>query len=72
MLIEKNSDSFMVFMCTEGSFELFLNDEKYVYQTGDTILLPAILTSFILSEFIRKPLFDYGAEFINDFQEPPS
>jgi mannose-6-phosphate isomerase len=48
LLIEKNSDSFMVFMCTEGSFELFLNDEKYAYQTGDTILLPAILTSFKL------------------------
>lgn len=48
LIIEKNNDSFMVFMCTEGSFELFLNDEKYAYQTGDTILIPAILTSFIL------------------------
>lgn len=48
LFIEKNNDSFMVFMCTEGNFELFLNDGKYTYQTGDTVLLPAILTSFIL------------------------
>ncbi len=48
LLIEKNDDSFMVFMCTEGNFELFLNDEKYTYQTGDTILLPAILSTFVL------------------------
>jgi mannose-6-phosphate isomerase len=35
-------------MCTEGSFELFLNNEKYAYQTGDTVLIPAIYTSFLL------------------------
>lgn len=46
--IDKNDDTFMVFMCTEGSFELLLNDVKYAFQTGDTILLPAILTSFKL------------------------
>ena len=48
LLIEKTIDSFMVFMCAEGSFELFLNDEKYAYQTGDTVLIPAIFTSFLL------------------------
>lgn len=46
--IDKNDDSFMVLMCTEGSFELFLKDEKYLYQTGDTVLLPAVLTSFVI------------------------
>jgi mannose-6-phosphate isomerase len=48
ILIDKNDDSFMVLMCTEGSFELHLNDEKYLYQTGDTVLIPAVLTSFLL------------------------
>ncbi len=48
ILIDKNDNSFMVLMCTEGSFELHLNDEKYHYQTGDTVLIPAVLTSFLL------------------------
>ena len=46
--IDKNDDSFMVLMCTEGNFELHWNDEKYTYQTGDTVLIPAVLTSFLL------------------------
>jgi mannose-6-phosphate isomerase len=48
MMIHKNNHAFSVLMCTEGSFELFLNDEKYRYETGDTVLLPAILPSFVL------------------------
>lgn len=48
ILIDKNDDSFMVLMCTEGDFELYLKNEKYLYQTGDTILIPAKLASFIL------------------------
>ncbi len=48
VLIEKSDDAFRVLMCTEGSFELFFNDSKYEYQTGDTVLLPAILPSFLL------------------------
>jgi mannose-6-phosphate isomerase len=49
ILIDKNDDSFMVLMCTDGSFELHLNEEKYLYQTGDTVLIPALLTSFLLN-----------------------
>lgn len=48
VLIDKTSDSFMVLMCTEGHFELILEDQKYTYQTGDTVLIPAVLTSFLL------------------------
>jgi len=48
VLIDKTSDSFMVLMCTEGSFELILEDKKYTYQAGDTVLIPAVLTSFML------------------------
>lgn len=46
IVITKTTDSFLVFMCTEGSFELNLNEEIFYYTTGDTILVPAILTSF--------------------------
>ena len=35
-------------MCTDGNFELCLNDVKYVYKAGDTVLIPAVLTSFLL------------------------
>ncbi len=48
ILIDKTSDSFMVLMCTEGHFEFILEDQKYTYQTGDTVLIPAVLTSFLL------------------------
>lgn len=46
--VEKTNQSFMVFMCTEGTFELQLGSESYHYQIGDTVLLPAILTDFTL------------------------
>lgn len=45
-VITKTADSFLVFMCTEGSFELHFQSETYQYKSGDTILVPAILTSF--------------------------
>ncbi|RAR46636.1 type I phosphomannose isomerase catalytic subunit [Flavobacterium lacus] len=48
VLIDKTSDSFMVLMCTEGNFELLFEDKKYTYQTGDTVLIPAVFTSFML------------------------
>lgn len=48
VLIDKNDNSFMVLMCTEGNFELIIADQKYSYQTGDTVLIPAVLTSFML------------------------
>ncbi|MBA4154185.1 type I phosphomannose isomerase catalytic subunit [Flavobacterium sp.] len=46
--IHTNKDSFTVLMCTDGNLELYLNDEKYVYKAGDTVLIPAVLTSFLL------------------------
>jgi mannose-6-phosphate isomerase len=47
--IEKTTDSFVVFMCTEGSFELHIDSDIYRYQAGDTVLVPAILTTFSIS-----------------------
>ncbi len=37
------TDSFVIVMCVEGDFELIYNNEKYVINTGSTILLPAII-----------------------------
>lgn len=47
--IYKHGDSFTVYMCTEGGFQIALDGETYVYKTGDTLLLPASLTDFQLS-----------------------
>jgi mannose-6-phosphate isomerase len=41
---KQSKDSFTVFMCVSGSFELLYNGEKYVYSKGDTVLLPACIT----------------------------
>lgn len=48
MTISKDDASFLVLMCTEGNFAILINDQSYSYQTGDTVLLPAILTEFEL------------------------
>lgn len=46
MKFDKNKESFSVYMCVEGSFELIYEEEKYEYKTGDTILIPAEITEF--------------------------
>lgn len=40
---EAHKGSFTVFMCTEGSFTLTVEDVTYTYKMGDTILLPAAI-----------------------------
>jgi mannose-6-phosphate isomerase len=51
VLLENNGDSFRVLMCTEGAFDIILDDKKYFYKSGDTILLPAVLSEVTLSGF---------------------
>jgi len=46
--IKKNADTFVVYMCTEGAFEINCLNEIYYYKKGDTVLMPAILTEFEL------------------------
>lgn len=46
--ISKNGDSFTVYMCVEGNFELEYNEEMYSYQLGDTILIPAEMNQFTI------------------------
>jgi mannose-6-phosphate isomerase len=45
-VITKKRQSFTVYMCVEGSFELKYNEIKYTYKTGNTVLLPAEMTEF--------------------------
>jgi mannose-6-phosphate isomerase len=44
--ISKNGNSFTVYMCVEGNFELEYNEEIYTYQLGNTILIPADMDKF--------------------------
>jgi len=46
MKFEKNNESFLVYMCVEGSFKLIYDQEIYSYKTGDTVLIPAEMTNF--------------------------
>ena len=41
--VYKSGNSFTVYMCVEGSFELESEGVKYKYMLGDTILIPAAL-----------------------------
>lgn len=47
--VARSLDSFVVYMCTEGIFELIFNGQTYSYQTGDTILIPAAMNQYQLS-----------------------
>jgi mannose-6-phosphate isomerase len=45
----KTGDTFTVYMCIEGSFEMEYNKVKYNYKKGDTVLIPAAMNEFTLS-----------------------
>lgn len=47
--ITKDGQSFTVYMCVEGKFELEFNNEIYSYTIGDTVLIPAEMAAFELS-----------------------
>lgn len=44
----KNTDCFVVYMCTEGEFSVHYNHHNFEFKKGDTILLPSVLTEFQL------------------------
>ncbi|WP_162128598.1 type I phosphomannose isomerase catalytic subunit [Flavobacterium phycosphaerae] len=44
--VTKNQESFTVYMCVDGNFQLLSNEETFSYQKGDTVLIPASLTDF--------------------------
>jgi mannose-6-phosphate isomerase len=47
--VSKSVTSFTVYMCTEGEFQLEFDRIHYQYKKGDTLLIPAILTDFVLT-----------------------
>lgn len=45
----KSGETFTVYMCVEGAFEIMYDNSKMLYVKGDTVLLPAGMNSFALS-----------------------
>lgn len=44
--VNKSEDSFTVYMCTKGNFEIECKNTKFQYKKGDTVLIPAALKSY--------------------------
>jgi mannose-6-phosphate isomerase len=49
LAVNKTGETFTVYMCVEGNFELEYEAVQFKYKKGDTVLIPASLKSFILS-----------------------
>lgn len=47
--VSKKGDSFTVYMCIDGEFELKHNDITFKYKKGDTILIPAAMNDYVLN-----------------------
>ncbi|MBP1223970.1 type I phosphomannose isomerase catalytic subunit [Flavobacterium sp. 1355] len=47
--VSKSGETFTVYMCIEGSFEIEYAGFKQAYKKGDTVLVPAEINAFILS-----------------------
>jgi mannose-6-phosphate isomerase len=46
--VSKTGNTFTVYMCVEGNFEIECDNTKFQYKKGDTVLMPAALKTFIL------------------------
>lgn len=49
LAVSKSGESFTVYMCIEGSFEIEFDGFKQTYIKGDTVLVPAEINAFILN-----------------------
>lgn len=47
--ILNNGNSFSVYMCIEGTFEIEFESSRFQYKKGDTVLIPAALKTVILN-----------------------
>jgi len=47
--VAKNGETFTVYMCIEGDFEIEYDGFKQAYKKGDTVLVPAAINAFSLS-----------------------
>ena len=46
--VSKSGKTFTVYMCVEGTFEIEYNNSKLQYKKGDTVLIPAAMSAFVL------------------------
>lgn len=46
--LNKNGESFTVYMCIEGDFEIQYNKATFNYKKGDTILIPGAIENYLL------------------------
>jgi mannose-6-phosphate isomerase len=46
--LNKNGESFTVYMCIEGDFEIEYNNSTFNYKKGDTVLIPAAMKKYLL------------------------
>lgn len=46
--LNKNGESFTVYMCIEGNFEIEYNNSTFNYKKGDTVLIPAAMKKYLL------------------------
>ncbi|BFM43789.1 class I mannose-6-phosphate isomerase [Flavobacterium sp. CFS9] len=46
--VSKKGESFTVYMCTEGNFEIACQNVNYQYKQGDTVLIPAGMHGYSL------------------------
>ena len=49
LIVSKTSESFTVYMCTEGAFQLECDQIIYNYKKGETVLIPAAMPNYILT-----------------------
>lgn len=47
--VSKSGETFTVYMCIEGSFEIEYDGFKQSYKKGDTVLVPAEINAFVLN-----------------------
>ncbi|WP_264553498.1 type I phosphomannose isomerase catalytic subunit [Flavobacterium sp. N2038] len=47
--VSRTGETFTVYMCIEGSFEIEFDGFKQTYTKGDTVLIPAAINTFVLS-----------------------
>lgn len=47
--VSKSGETFTVYMCLEGSFEIEFDNLKFQYKKGDTVLLPAAVSTFSIN-----------------------
>ncbi|UQD57708.1 type I phosphomannose isomerase catalytic subunit [Flavobacterium sp. K5-23] len=49
VVVSKSGDTFTVYMCVEGEFEITFEKAIYKYLKGDTVLIPAAMNAYILN-----------------------